>query len=196
MEALLSLLLSSQWNRKRSHQLKVRVNYWYRDKKNILKTAIRSKEHFSTAKFSNRGMWQRVWAHFRSSCASKLRGKPEISIKVKRWKKFSGKWADMRECHSWLTVSFSHVAVCIKSVMNLSCTLKDRKSEFSPGTSYFFHWLYEMVGQVQLSPDTENIQSHKLVGGHSTKVIVESRKMYLLLLLLIRFSRVQLCATP
>ena len=24
----------------------------------------------------------------------------------------------------------------------------------------------------------ENVQSHKLVGGHSTKMIVESRKMY------------------
>lgn len=32
---------------------------------------------------------------------------------------------------------FSHVAVCIKSIMNLSCTLKD-KSKLSPGTSYFF----------------------------------------------------------
>ena len=138
-------------------------------------SSITTKYH-TKARFSNRGVRQRVWAYFRSSCV--LRGKPEISIKVKRWKKFSGKWADMRECHSWLTVSFSHVAVCIKSIMNLSCTLKDRKSEFSPGTSYFFHWLYEKIEQVQISPDTENVQSHKLVGGHLTKIIVESRKMY------------------
>lgn len=50
--------------------------------------------------------------------------------------------------------------------------------EFSPGTSYFFHWLYEKIEQVQISPDTEGKRTNKLVGGHSTKIIVESRKMY------------------
>lgn len=53
----------------------------------------------------------------------------------------------------------------------------ERQSEFSPETSYFFHWLYEKVYQVQIPPDMENEQSHTLVGGHSTKTRVESREM-------------------
>lgn len=75
-----------------------------------------------------------------------------------------------------LIVSFSHVAVCSKSIMTLSCTLKD-KSEFSPGNSYFFTDFMKRFSKCKY-PDVENVQSHKLVGGHSTKIIVESRKTY------------------